>query len=340
MLSEPQRKASSPTKPASEEAPPVQVDPERASRFIAEIREIELSDEIKESVRGYETVGHRNLFLWKWVRRGGEITTLSSVEESLWDSGNDTKTLGVVLDVLLDDVADEGDDPQYLDDLLSITRHSPVSTDHLDAEKKAYFDYTALIWKTIWARLATYPRFEEFRDVLDFDYAQLMNAMRYAFLLRKHPSIMNMPEHDTYQPHNMHMVINGTIDLMVSPDFDIAELGDLRRVLLLAQYMGRIGNLVTTWEREIREKDYSSGVFSLALSRGIVTLEDLIEGDQQNISQKIRASDVEETFLRRWSSFRGRILRLGKRLKTVDVSQIVDGLDTLIQLHLGSRGLK
>ena len=75
--------------------------PERASRFIAEIREIELSDEIKESVRGYETVGHRNLFLWKWVRRGVEITTLSSVEESLWDSGNDTKPLGVVLDVLL-----------------------------------------------------------------------------------------------------------------------------------------------------------------------------------------------------------------------------------------------
>lgn len=317
----------------------MKVDLNKAAQFIAELRDISLSEAIEEAVAGYEKVGERNSFLWRWVRRGAEITSLSSINEGLWDHVCDTKTLGVMFDVLLDDVADAATEPEFLEALISITEGGPDATSVTEKQKE-YFDHSARIWEQVWNRLRQYPRYDEFRDILTFDYRQLMNAMRYSVLIGTNPAMMNMLEHDAYLPHNMHMMISGTIDLMASTRFSLAEFGDLRKVLMYAQHMGRIGNLVTTWEREVRERDYSSGVFALALSRGILTVEDLVVGDQEKIYSKIRSSDLEDKFLFRWQELRTKIVRLANRLKTVDVLALVEGLDTLIQLHLGSRGLK
>ena len=289
---------------------------------------------------GYDKVGERNSFLWRWVRRGVEITSLSSIDEELWDHVCDTKTLGVMFDVLLDDVADSDPKPEFLEALISITKNRPTLIARTTEAEREYFDYSVRVWEQVWHRLKQYPRYEEFRDILTFDYRQLMNAMRYSVLIGTNPTMMNMLEHDAYLPHNMHMVVNGTIDLMASTRFEVVELGKLRRILLYAQHMGRIGNLVTTWEREVRSRDYSSGIFPMALSRGILTVNDLVVGDQEKICSKIRASNLEETFLNRWQELRANIVRLASRLKSVNVLELVGGLDTLIQLHLGSRGLK
>ncbi len=318
----------------------MKVDLNRAAQFIADIRDLSLSEVLESAVLGYEKVGQRNSFLWKWVRRGIEITSLSAIDEDLRDHVCDTKTLGVIFDVLLDDVADAEAEPEFLEALISITENRPILHAGATEAQRRYFDFSLSVWEQIWHRLARYPRYPEFRDVLVFDYRQLMTAMRYSILIGANPSMMNMLEHDAYLPHNMHMMVNGTIDLMGSTRFDITEFGNLRRVLLCAQHMGRIGNLVSTWEREVRERDYSSGIFPMALSRGIVTANDLVVGDQEKICSRIRESNLEETFLVRWQTFRARIVQLAGRLKSVEVLKLVGGLDTLIQLHLGSRGLK
>lgn len=333
---------SSPHSSSSDEAPiaPVQVDLEKASRFIADIKHVELSDTIEKAVEGYETVGHRNSFLWKWVRRGVEITTLSCIDGGLWDHVCDTKTLGVMFDVLIDDVADEDSDPDFLDQLIAITDDRAVPLSEIPEEKRAYYEYSVVVWRQIWDRLAGYKRYDEFQEVLRYDYRQLMNSMRYSLLIRNQPHTMNISEHDSYMPHNMHMMVSGTVDLMSSSEFDKNELSRLRLVLSFAQHMGRIGNLVTTWEREIREQDFSSGVFPAALNMGVLTVDDLMQGDQQFISERIRGSGIEEKFLLRWSRLHRKVSRQISAFKTVELGKLVEGLETLIQLHLGSRGLK
>lgn len=317
-----------------------EVDLERSSQFIQEVKNLPLNDWLVELIGEYEEVGDRNSFLWRWVRRGVEITTLSCVDPDRWDHVCDTKTLGVLFDVLLDDVADAETDTQFLEMLIAITLDAEVDTSELGPDRLRYFEFSRKVWKLLDERVRQYPRHDHFREVLRFDYHQLMNSMRYSALIKEHPFIMNVPEHDAYLPHNMHMVVSGTIDVMASPGFDLEDMGRLRKVLLYAQYMGRIGNLVTTWEREIREKDYSSGVFPLALALGILSVQDLQEGDPELIRDRIRGSDIENRFLYRWQQLREKILSQAPLLKSVDVGQLVEGLETLIQLHLGSRGLK
>ncbi len=318
----------------------VKVDPERASRFIREIRDLTLGDAVEKAIEAYERVGQRNAFLWRWARRGVEITSLSCVDAGLWDHVCDTKTLGVMFDVLLDDVADASTDEAYLERLIDITENRSVAHSELAPEQREHFEVTRSVWNTIWTRIEAYPRFAEFRDVLVYDYRQLMNSMRFSMLLKKYPWLNNVAEHNAYLPHNMHMMVSGTIDLMASPGFDIGELGRLRATLVHAQRMGRIGNLVTTWEREVTEGDFSSGVFAVALSRGVLTVEDLQSGDRARITKRIRESDIEEQFLRGWRRLHDDMVESKGRFRTVDIGKLVEGLETLIQLHLGSRGLK
>ncbi len=316
------------------------VDLEKAHKFITEVKDIQLNPWFVDLIKEYEQVGDRNSFLWRWVRRGVEITTLSTVPEERWDHVCDTKALGVVFDVLVDDVADAESDSHFLEKLIAITRDEPVDITHLSEKRKKYFLFTLKVWKLMWERFSSYPRYEEFKDVLKYDYRQLMNSMRYSLLIKDHPFIMNVAEHDAYLPHNMHMVASGTIDVMTSEEFDIEDMGRLRKILLYAQYMGRIGNLVTTWEREIWEKDYSSGVFPLGLALGVLSVEDLQQGDPEYIRDKIRDSDIEKRFMYRWQQLRLKILDQAVKIRSVDVRKLVTGLETLIQLHLGSRGLK
>ncbi len=314
---------------------------ERIQREIGCVMELELSGDLRYWAQEYARVGRRNEFLWKWCRRGVEVTTLSTVQPGLRGFACDTKVLGVMLDVLLDDVADHQRDQAFLEHLLSI----PFSDAEPDAsdfspEQQAYAGLTVKVWREIENRTRRLPAFEDFAGLWRFDYLQLLNVMRYSHLLNQDLTLLNLVEHDLYSPHNMHMMISATVDLMCSPGFDRMELGLLREAVWHAQYMGRIGNLITTWQREIGERDFSSGVFARAISRGDLTISDLLEGDRQRIEAGVIQGDHESYFLAQWRKRRLALLATAEMVGSVDLKQLVSGLERLICLHLGSRGKK
>jgi len=310
-------------------------------REVAIVHELRLSPDLRDWVNRYERFGQRPLYLWKWCRRGVEVTTLPCVPPEVRDELADTKVLGVMLDVLMDDVADEGGDPEFLELLLELP-FGDVSGEitRFPEPQQRYAEFTATVWEEIHRRAARATRYDEFRDLLLFDYRQLLNAMRYAHLLNSDPSLLNLTEHDLYLPHNMHMMVSSTIDVMHAPGFEHRELGLLREAVSRAQYMGRIGNLTTTWERELAEGDFTSGVFAAGRSLGVLKVTDVGGGNEHQLAQAIRSGGLEAFFLRRWHDCRRDLLRLQPCLQSVDLGELVSGLDRLICLHLGSRGNK
>ncbi len=313
----------------------------RVRQEISCVMQKELNSELQCWVEKYGRVGRRNSYLWKWCRQGVEVTTLSCVQPDLQEHLYDTKVLGVMLDVLLDDVADQQGDPAFLEYLLRMP-FGPAETEahELEPSRRAYAQLTAEVWREIENRVQRFPRFGEYRDLWRYDYLQLLNTMRYSHLLNQDLALLNLVEHDLYSPHNMHMMVSATLDLMCSPRFDRMELGLLREAVWHAQYMGRIGNLVTTWQREIGERDFSSGVFASAVSRGDLDIADLLKGDRNCIEAGVFAGNHENYFLQQWRKRRLAILALAKRLKSVQLNRLVAGLERLVCLHLGSRGYK
>ncbi|MEX2141461.1 MAG: hypothetical protein WD894_19500 [Pirellulales bacterium] len=301
----------------------------------------QLNPDLMRWVDGYAQVGKRNMYLWKWVRQGVEVTTLSSVDPKLFDFACDTKVMGVVLDVLLDDIADRRGDARLLEQLLNVPFDAERArlTD-VAPEDRAYAEYTLDLWQEIKRRTRLLPLFDQFATIWRYDYLQLFNGMRYSHMVNEDPALLNAAEHDLYSPHNMHIIVSSTVDLMCSPGFDRAELGRLRDAIWHAQFMGRIGNLITTWERELGDGDYTSGVYARALGEGDVTLEMLRAQDSEAIARAIRAGGHEDYFLARWGTLRQRLVELAPRVRTVDLNKLLVGYERLIRLHLGSRGYK
>lgn len=301
----------------------------------------QLNPELMQWVDGYAQVGKRNLYLWKWCRQGVEVTTLSCIDQALYDFACDTKVLGVVLDVLLDDIADQGGDPELLEQLLNVPfGHQRLQLSKVAAEDRAYAEFTVDVWEEIKRRTRQFPLFERYATVWRYDYLQLFNAMRYSHMLNQDVALLNMAEHDLYLPHNMHIMISATVDLMCSPTFERSELGRLRDAVWHAQCMGRIGNLITTWERELGDGDYTSGVYARAVAEGDVTVELLERKETDTILQAIRDGGHEGFFLEGWMQHRQRLIDLAPRLHSVDLAALLRGYERLIRLHLISRGRK
>lgn len=300
-----------------------------------------LSPEIDRWVEAYEKVGHRTRFLWQWCQHGLQLTTLPCVPDELVPDVCDTKLLAVMVGVLLDDVADRQEDRHFLDELETVvTGYRPADFRGFTPDQRLYGEFTRDLWNAFQERTSRYPYYEVYCELLRYDNQQILNTMRYSLLINQNLNLLNTIEHDLYLPHNMQMMSFATIDCMCSPGFDCSELGKVREAIWHAQCMGRIGNLVSTWQREINDGDFSSGVFARALIRGELTLQQLQARDRSTIEAAILSGNHEGYFLERWEHHRNRLQAMRPHIRSFDLGRLIDGLDRLLHMELGSRGLK
>src|SRR5439155_14581120 len=140
--------------------------PEEIQAEIEHVLNKQLNPDLIRWVDGYAQVGKRNLYLWKWVRQGVEVTTLSCVEKELFDFACDTKVLGVVLDVLLDDIADRKGDSGLLEQLLAVPfDDTRLKLSQVRPEDRAYAEFTIDLWQEIKRRTKLLPLFSKFSRI-------------------------------------------------------------------------------------------------------------------------------------------------------------------------------
>lgn len=297
---------------------------------------------LEEAIAAYSEIGmkHRRRFIWQFTRLGCAVETLPGVDPALFDLVNDIKTLGVMVDVLLDDLADEARDRHRLERLIGLLEYR-TSTLGVRPPRTGdpYDDFGVEVWDRMWSLAEQLPRYAEFAPLLRFDWQQLFLSMRYAQLLSDLPQVQNLPEQDTYIPHSMHMLCNATLDLMCSPRFDLDELPVTRRATRVAQRMGCIANTLTTWERELDSSDLSSGVFGYAFHRRILSHEEARALPKAEVAARIRAAHLERYFLLDFENLRAYLSSLRDECKSVDLGRFAASLDELLMMHLSGKGL-
>lgn len=306
-----------------------------------EIQAIAFSPLLAERVAQYSQLGTRGDYLWKWCVYGLRAILLPSVSMELREHVTDTKMLAVMYGVLLDDVADQWQDQQFLDHLMKATLgQSSRDFRDLGLGRAAYAQFTCTVWDEFQQRVAGYSRYAEFRDQLDYDNRQIVNTMWYSHLVNADIHLLNIEEHDVYSPHNMQMMSFATIDVMCSPEFDHREIGNLRGAMWHAQSMGRIGNLVSTWERELKDGDYSSGVFAILAERYPHLIQDMLLEKTDAIHAVLTQGGVDNLFLDKWDRHRTAFQARLSSIQSVDLAPVLRGLDQLLRMEIGSRGRK
>ncbi len=299
-----------------------------------------LSPEVEEWSAIYSLAGERQPFLWRWCEQGTEITTLPCIAPEFFAHVCQTKTLSIMLCVLLDDVADQRGRETQLEVLLKIVDGEPLPDLSIcTAEERRYAEITARLAEIYLARVRSYPCFPTFDRLLRYDQFQYFNTMRYSQMLNRNLWLLNPIEHDLYQPHNMDMMSFATIDLMCSPDFPIEELGRLREAIWHLQCMARVGNLLGTWRREIRQQDFTSGVFARAVVEGDLSVGQLRPDNYGEIEEAIVRGGHERYYFGRWKYHRECFLARARYVQGVDLTRLLEGNDRFFLMHLGGRGL-
>lgn len=320
--------------------------PEPDDSLLEQINQTTLPGNVEELVGEYdETVGIRDPFLWKWLYYMFPEIRLSCVPDAFDQTVRDGKLLASMYVVLVDDVAEvEADEPtfQEISKVPFPDQVPDISRSGVDSE---VVELATRIWECVETVVRTGPRSDSFRDLLIFDVHQTISAIWHSYLVNQHLELASIEESLFHDSSNMMLFPYVDLDLIYSWNYDESDLATLRRVVRRAQQMARLGNWITTWERELKVGDLSSGVIVYALENDVVSREQLLcvrnEGEERDaVEQRIHEADIEELFLRRWFECHREIRAYESSVRTVDVDSFLDGLETVLLGHLASRGFK
>ena len=315
---------------------------------IDRVREHDLPERVAGVVDAYEeAVGDRDPFLWRWAHHLFPKFTLSSVPPEHAARVREGKLVGLMFVSVLDDVAEKHGDRATFEEA------AKLPFDHLAVDRtragvdRDVLDFAGRLWERFQPFLRGAARSGEFREIVHFDVKQVVNAIDYSFVANHDVEFLNGSELRTYEAHNMMLFAFADVDLVHSPAFDRSDLSTLRRVIERAQRMVRIGNWITTWERELYESDFTSGIVVYALENDVVSIDDLLalKGETDDaaveaVADRIRDHDVEDVFLRRWEGELAAARSYDGHVGSVDVGAYLDGIESVMQYHLASRGLK
>lgn len=288
-----------------------------------------------------ERIGVRDRFVWKWYHLLCPAFRIPVVDCEYEQDVRDLKTCLTFYVTALDDLVDQLDDRTTFEEVAKLPFEAQTPDPTVDGVDEEYLSFMETVWRRVERRVTTAPRAGEFLDMFQFDLRQMLNAIRHTDLVNSHPETINLSEYTHYAPHNMAMLAYAEIDLMHSSSFDRQELGALRALVTEIQYLARIGNWVTTWERELLEEDFSSGVIAAAVDEGIVSPTELrsLDDVHERVRARITREGVANDLLERWDDEYERI-RAEYELDTVDVDQLLDGIETVLEFQRQGEGYK
>jgi len=314
------------------------------------IADTELPPRLQSVAEAYdEQVGKRDPFFWQWMYASMHRTRLSTVPSEHHETVDVLKTLGGMYDTIVDDIVDAVGEPQHLDTVARIALEdidNPESElSASDRTVEAHLRFALRVWTAFESMLESAPREEQFRPLLEFDIRQILMSMRYTLLVAANPAMTNLEEGLGYQSHNLIHFLNADIDMMYSTAFDRADIGQLRRLIWDGQQLHRMINWIATWERELFEGDFSSGVFALALREGIVDSEQLNRirnggGDPDAVRDAITDHAVDQRLLEEWERRYAETFETASQIQTnsVDVVDYAIGVREVCRDTLAVKG--
>lgn len=283
-----------------------------------------------------ERIGLRDRYVWKWFHRVSPLFRLPTVDPDYRAKVRADKTWLTFYVTMVDDLIDVREDEATFEEATKVPFErydARINRDDVDEE---YLALVVDVWETVERRLTDPPYFAGLRDMFAYDLRQVLNAIRYSAVVNRHPYALNLTEAYAYGSHNMTMFAYADVDLMHSATFDRADLPRLRELLWTAQKMARIGNWISTWRRELDEGDYSSGVVSRAIERGIVAPAEL-EGD--DVQDRIEDYGIERALLEQWHRYE-EALRREYELASFDVDEFLERMAEVRRFQLESEGEK
>jgi len=313
--------------------------PERIKQEIKKIQAVELPVELEKWVEEYEKVGDRDRFLWKWLYHSFQSVFLPGVIQKYKKTLSSAKVLLTIYIALIDDAADKSKNKSLLEKLLKVPEKTHLFSRSVGI-REGKLEFSVRVWKRVEEIVGKLPRFEELKEAFQYDVRQVLNATRYAYLVNHNPNLINKIECDFYGAHNMAVMVYSTLDIMCFPSPWLKSLGKIRKVAWHAQKMARIGNWISTWERELQEGDFSNGIVAMAVDFGELDTASLLKSNPLQVMRQVKKMDVEKHLLKQWERCHAKVSENGDQIIEFNEKKFLKQLENFLLLHLLSKGYK
>ena len=314
--------------------------------LLAAVGDHTLPEDVAALVTEYQRLRDaRPPFMWKWVHRLAPQNTLPCVDARFRERVPVDKTITILFITLLDDVLEKHQDRATFDEIAKIPLEGQTVRGTLRDVDADYVDFAQRVWETLLDRLRRAPNYELYEELLHYDVKQAINSIEYSDIAIRRPDLATMGDLERYESHNMVMFAYADIDLMHTSSDVRDDLPTLREVVWCAQLMARIGNWVSTWERELREGDYCSGPVVHALDTGLISRSELNRANDDAeltdaLVDRIKRQGVEAEFLTRWERRYHQLRQYDRELSSIDLEPFIDGTEEVLRYHLATTGLK
>ncbi len=275
---------------------------------------------LEDVIALYESVGRRDSDYLEWLHRVYTSMNLPCIPSECKKTLGEDKTKLAIFDIMADDLADNFVTRSrfLLQDFIRIPWHNTV-------EKHDYIQVGQAIWDDYLESVQQYPRFKELEGIFYFDLRQVLSSMEYSSLINT-VGLDNPFEMSHHSPYGCAVILALDMDLMCLPNFDLKEMRTMRSISYLAQKIAHIANMLTTYPREVLEKDMSSPIISLAVRKRIITKEDL---GGREVIEKLKP--LEWIFRSRAMSQVQKVASYEKEIHSVNIRGFSQMLEELVK---------
>lgn len=251
----------------------------------------ELSDLLNQVHQYFEELkpnsyNHRTLYFWQWIKYAFELTTHCITEER--DEIIHLKMKTAIFFYALDDICDELKDEKLLKSIIS------------EVENKTgnYSNLLLKLWDDLQIAYQNTPNYNKVKSELNIAYQAIFNSF---FWIQKSGNILTTKiDLDVYlekvSPTNC-VYLAAIIELLF--DSDLTNVKIVKEVALETQKMAQIGNWISTWQREVKQGDYSSGILIYLINNKYIEQIDLNKND--NVIDLVKKFDGEKYLMKQWN---------------------------------------
>lgn len=294
------------------------------------------------------------LFSWSW--HASRRLRFSAVPQKTAEELYEVNVIAILLNVMLDDLADQpgswaGEQPGQ-ENRCAPTDDSPlahalgiVATGGRWRPMGGAFDgYLSLMTDLrshLRRRLSTWPMCRPWAPDVARWVTRLTVAMRIGAHWNRH---LTLPQRTdglawTFTDFVAAMAppiqtyFYGLLNLMLLEEDVQAQSPAILRVLLAGEQYLVMSNWLATWEVEVADRDFTSGVVFWALERQVVSRHHLRNDDPLSIVRRLRQSAFRRDFSTAMARFMDQILNQRHRVSAFDVGGYMDGLQRAHDLH-------
>lgn len=233
-----------------------------ATKFVEDIDYREMEDTAIDYF--LSIIDHRSKELFSvFLKEGYRKTTFSFVDPKYYSRLQYCKLLLGMRITALDDLADNPEfyNPDLLHAIYAIPyRDANYKPPFLSDRDEEIFELVCFLQREISTEIIDLPNYENFRRLFETDMELTDLATKMATNITYMPELANLQEMRILGPYNMGMVAAATLDLMAAKRERPLNIGVVREAAHIGQRLGRIANLLTTLDRELREGDQTNEI--------------------------------------------------------------------------------